>query len=835
MLKVDNKHVINEIVINSFKANKLRNIFVVVAITLTTILFTSLFTIGENFINSIQQSTMRQAGTSAHATFKYLDSEQYAKIRSSKLIEQIGYSVVIGFAENKELDKRPTEIRYTSDEWQAKSMFAFPASGRMPLENNEVALDSIVLEKLGIPCKLGEKVDLEYSVGDKKVKDTFTLVGYWKGDIVIPASEIWVSPNYGSEKIKNYKEDKTIGTINADVQFNTKYFIEDKVKEVVKESGLDEDEVEYGINWAYKGTFEDTSLSSIIAMVSLMIVIGISGYLIISNIFYISITKDVQFYGLLKAVGMTYKQIKSMIKKQSLILCAIGIPIGLILGIIIGKVLTPIALTSFNVNVISKATSPLVYIGSSIFAIITVIISINKPSKLAGKVSPIEAIKRTDSRSFRKNHCRRNNKVSILNMAAQNIFRNPKKTILLVTSLSLGLIILNCTYSIFKSFDFDKFIKKSMTKDFAVADSAYFNVYKCYRGEDTLSEEFLNELYSNEGIKARGNIYMNEIKYTLDEKIKAGVEKAIVDLKMNDKKSAVFKNEIENEDLEVNLYGIDESILQELIVSQGNIDEEQFSVGKYIIVSTFDQNGKVPYYEIGDKISIDYPNGSSKEYEVLAIANIPYPISTRTCNIINVDFFIPSWEFTSNIENVTPMLTTFDVEDDKRIEIENYLNNFCSNVNKDMKYTSKQTYMEEFEGMRKTYLIIGLVLSIILSFIGIVNFVNTIITSLISRRVELAMLNSIGMTSNQQKKMLNFEGLFYVFLTTIIVTTIGSIGSYYGVKLLAGENISFTLKFTIVPSLICIVIFILFVFTVNNIAYNYVNKNSIIERLREID
>ena len=95
--------------------------------------------------------------------------------------------------------------------------------------------------------------------------------------------------------------------------------------------------------------------------------------------------------------------------------------------------------------------------------------------------------------------------------------------------------------------------------------------------------------------------------------------------------------------------------------------------------------------------------------------------------------------------------------------------------------------------------------------------------------------NSIGMTSNQQKKMLNFEGLFYVFLTTIIVTTIGSIGSYYGVKLLAGENISFTLKFTIVPSLICIVIFILFVFIVNNIAYNYVNKNSIIERLREID
>lgn len=334
MLNVRNKKAINKLSISSFKNNKLRNFFIIVAITLTTILFTSLFTISLSLIESLEASTMRQVGSSSHGTFKNLTVDQYNIISKNNHIKNIGYSVVLGFAENKALIKRPSEIRYTSGKWQAENMFAFPSEGRLPENEYEIAADTIVLEKLGIPCKLGEQVSLEYSLDGKKEVDNFKLVGFWKGDIAIPASEIWVSPSYAQNKLKDYKGDTLIGSINADVSFNNSFFIEKKMQNLLNESNLEN--IDYGVNWAYIGNSENFDIYSFLSFLAIIILICFSGYLIISNIFYISVFKDIRYYGLLKTIGTTSKQIKKIIMFQALILCIFGIPVGLLFGFIFG-------------------------------------------------------------------------------------------------------------------------------------------------------------------------------------------------------------------------------------------------------------------------------------------------------------------------------------------------------------------------------------------------------------------------------------------------------------------------------------------------------------------
>ena len=62
------------------------------------------------------------------------------------------------------------------------------------------------------------------------------------------------------------------------------------------------------------------------------LIIVFSGYLLIYNVLYISITKDIQFYGMLKTVGTTPKQIRKMVRLQAFSLAGIGIPIGMGLG-----------------------------------------------------------------------------------------------------------------------------------------------------------------------------------------------------------------------------------------------------------------------------------------------------------------------------------------------------------------------------------------------------------------------------------------------------------------------------------------------------------------------
>ncbi len=62
MLKVKNNKCISRLADKSFRANKTRNIIAVIAIALTTILFTALFTIGSGAVESFQYNTMLQAG-----------------------------------------------------------------------------------------------------------------------------------------------------------------------------------------------------------------------------------------------------------------------------------------------------------------------------------------------------------------------------------------------------------------------------------------------------------------------------------------------------------------------------------------------------------------------------------------------------------------------------------------------------------------------------------------------------------------------------------------------------------------------------------------------------
>ncbi len=118
----NNKAIIKKLTKNSIKANKIRNIFAIIAIAITTILFTSLFTIGMGIKNSIEQQTMRQVGGYAHGTYKYITLDQLDKIKQHPSIKELGYSIMLNSAENIELLKHYTEIRYATDT-QAKNVF----------------------------------------------------------------------------------------------------------------------------------------------------------------------------------------------------------------------------------------------------------------------------------------------------------------------------------------------------------------------------------------------------------------------------------------------------------------------------------------------------------------------------------------------------------------------------------------------------------------------------------------------------------------------------------------------------------------------------------------
>ena len=77
MIKVENKKTLKRVADISFKTEKMRNMFAVIAIILTTVLFCGLFSVFSSLLACVEESTMRQVGGNAHGGFKYLTAEQY--------------------------------------------------------------------------------------------------------------------------------------------------------------------------------------------------------------------------------------------------------------------------------------------------------------------------------------------------------------------------------------------------------------------------------------------------------------------------------------------------------------------------------------------------------------------------------------------------------------------------------------------------------------------------------------------------------------------------------------------------------------------------------------
>lgn len=844
MIRVDNKKTIRHVADVSFRADKMRNLFAVIAITLTTVLFSGLFTIAGSLISSIAESTMRQVGTSAHGAFKYLTPEQYETLRKHKDIKEISYSVVLGIAENEALAKRQTEIRYANDGLLAEMNFSMPTTGRLPQGKKELATDTIVLDYLGVPARLGENVTLEYSVGGEHYTEDFTLVGFWEGDVVAGASQVWLDREYVEDILSRYdKKDLEvyIGSVDAEVNFYHTWNIESKLRKVITESGYsaatgkeadEKEQIAYGVNWAYEdGSSMDAE--TVCGAILLIAIIMFSGYLMISNVFLISVAKDVRFYGLLKTIGTTGKQIRVLINRQAMRICLTGIPIGLCFGTILGGILTPFVLGVLNTNVVKVTLKWQVFLFAAVFALLTVFISIRKASKMAEKVSPIEALHTVDADAGSRRRKRAGNKISLYKMAWQNVGRNRKKAVLVILSLTLSLVILNGAYALADSLDMNAYLSNMISHDFLLGDTSWFNAYSSYTDQTTISDTFLEELSAQSGIKNLGKIYFAEDYGALDAHWDDMAERAEKELDVSGERLAYMREEIESGSAVYHAYGVDDSVWEDFVIRSGETDLEKLHSGNYAVVSPFDTEGRLSAYEIGDTVSVFGKDGERIDYEIIAIANIPYQISIKHSHPVEVNVFLSSDVFLEQVAQKCPMALTLDVEEDSIEEMEQFLNDYCMSRDIQMQYASKASYIAEYQSLQHTYKIVGTVAGMMLAMIGIANFANTSITSIMARKREFAVLESIGMTVRQQRKVLILESIYYMVLTFCATWTIGSWLGKGVLSLLTEESAYFTPKFTITPSVICMPFLLIFAIMIPVLSRRYMNRESVVERILE--
>lgn len=899
MIKVSNGSCIRRLGFRSMKAARTRNTVAALAIALTTLLFTSLLTIAASINYSYQQENFRRAGGDAHGTVKNITWEQAEQFRRDPLIQDSWCRLFVGMPHDPPFNKSHVEVSYIEPNG-APHYFCIPVEGTLPREGtNEAATDTHVLALLGIEPRVGAQFTMPVTLDDgtahpHTIERTLTLSGWWEYDSAVVANNVLLSRSAAEEicTLSNRERGSMTGVWNLDVMFKSAAGIKENLSAVLGNYGYQcteagaENYLNIGVNWGYTGdrvteAFDPMTFAAI-AVILLLIIF--TGYLIIYNVFQISVTNDIRFYGLLKTIGTTGKQLKRVIRQQALLLSLAGIPAGLLLGFVIGNKLTPVIMAQLSYKNAFVSFNPWIFIGAAAFSLLTVFLSCARPGRIAARVSPVEAVRYTEGgEQSRKKGGKRTVKpgtggASLPKMAWANLGRSRSKTVVTILSLTLAVVLMNLVYMFANGFDMEKYLSGQAVTDFVLGHADYFQTGACFRSaEQALPEDVIAQVSAQGGITEGGRVYGQEhsIQALLPEEYVRREYSRLYPEETLD--SIVASQEHAGDGTMVGsaqLYGLEDFILGEVNVLDGDIaplsDPRQNAIAAVYSADDYgviDENTNC--FQVGDTVTLRYveewvnvdtdtgeeippeeadaryergeanfvPRAkryTEKEYTVCARIEIPSALTYRYSTLGASELAMGAELFQRDTGTSSVMLYAFNAAGESNANMEDFLKEYTESIQPTCDYESKQSKIAEFEGFRKMFLTMGGTLAGIIGLVGVLNFINAVLTGILARKRELAMLQSVGMTGKQLNTMLVCEGLYYTMLSAALSLVLSAaLGPLVGS--LCSVFWFFTYQFTVLPVLMVIPLFLILGILVPLLMYRCVNRRTIVERLREIE
>ena len=883
-MNVRNGKCIRHLAWKSLQASRARNLIAIAAIALTAVLFTSLFTIALSINEGFQQSNFRQVGGFSHGGFKYLTEQQFEALRDDPLIDQWGVRRFLGMPTEVPFNKSHVEVGY-ADANYAHWSFCDPVEGSLPQEGtDQAATDTRVLELLGVEPEIGAKFTLTFDVDGHETTQTFTLSGWWEYDEAVVANQVLIPESRVDAVLAecgvdpNDPADGMTGVWNLDVMLKSgARHIERDLNQILADHGYQSETagdnyISTGVNWGYTGAqlSDDLDPMVVIAIAAMLLLIIFTGYLIIYNVFQISVAGDIRFYGLLKTIGTTPRQLRRIIRLQALALSAAGIPIGLVLGWLIGGQLTPVIVARLDGIVPMTSVSPWIFVIAAVFALFTVLLSCRRPGKMAAKVSPVEAVRYTEGGGKTRAKGRRARRVSPFSMAWANLGRSRGKTVVTVLSLSLAVVLLTVTVNFTGGFDMDKYVSSFTASDFIVANAGKFQTSTTFSAEQAVPQSAIDAIDAQGGVTDSGVVYgqtFGALEYVTEDWFRQNKERFYTPEQLDGLIRLTDRNEAGLLADRIQLSGMSPFALDHLTVLEGDLSKLSEPGGRYVAaVYSEDDYGNADmnshWARLGDTVTVRYveesefydpdtgiayasvedvPAGANwverpvkyrdVDYTVAALVTVPSALSYRYYGAD--EFILNDQTFVQDSGTSDVMYYAFDTADETNAAMESFLADYTENVNPELDYESKSTYAAEFESMRSMFWLCGGALSFIVGLVGVLNFFNAVLTGIIARRRELAVLQAVGMTARQQRAMLVWEGLLYALGAAGLALLLALVLGPVAFRAVEGLFWFFTYHLDLTVFLLIVPLFALLGAGIPVLTVRAAEKRTVVERLRE--
>ncbi|MGO0883215.1 ABC transporter permease [Clostridioides difficile] len=830
MLKVNNKKVISDLAKLTYKANRKRNILAVIAIFLTTFLICTVISIGISYWETLSLRQQRMEGIDYDIELNEPKEEQVSIIQQLDNVKYAGLNVkcaIISNYENRISDK--IRLFWLDDTcWEKQTIPALESYiGNYPQKENELMLSKDALNSMGIKNpEVGMELPLVYqTLSEEKSKNNieknFVLSGLF---LDYTGSD----KGYVSEAFYKttgvHQTDLTQGTLKISLK-NPLYSKKDivEMQNKVKISG----------NQIINADYDTISnfCKTIIGLLVLLLLVFFSAYLFIYNTLYISVNQDIRYYGQLKTLGTTTTQLKKLIYKQILWNSSIGIPLGLIVSAIVGKFIIPQVLHAVNPTIRMSdvdAVSIWVFAVASMFSLVTTLISSQKPAKIAMNCSPIEALRYIGIVGKVKQ--RNTQGGDIYSMARQNLLRDKKQFFVIMISLSLAVSLFliinvvifanNAKNILDNTYDYDlRILNKTLLTD---------------KEEQVITDGLIKEIKNIKGVKDvrivksttgivpyQENVYGEYYKELYSSRYSPGdYEEGI----------SLYKAEPDNGLFTCRIIGIDDLEFDKLNQEANNLlDKEAFKNGEIAFVSKSITEGDdgIP----GKTVTFSLPEGlvpnkeESIKIKTVLEDSLVYYAGGYTPNLIISNNYLKKLLGNPLIE-----LINIDYDESFSKSTETSIQKLVKD-NQLLSMDSKLARYSEMKNSENQITVLGNSIGIIIMLLAILNYTNMMSASIQNRSKEFAILESIGMTRKQIKKMVTLESLGYGGLSILISLLIGLPVSYFTFNSFNIYKIPFAIP--MMNNLILFLVIIIACISTSLLILNKSNNETIIELLRK--
>ncbi len=412
-----------------------------------------------------------------HAYYFDLDEAQMRETANLKFIDERAVWQMVGWeVQDADAERMPLFVE-AIDDHVADMLSLKLIEGRLPENEHELIVSSRFYDAYGanrdetaldafqvgntVTMTLGRRIDGEGSVlsereyaEDARIVDakpyTYTIVGVYNGFNTI----------LGGEGYRALTRGFGTGSYNVFFTVNHPYFL----RSIMGRQTLSQNWGENTQLMRLYGSFSDMNLSAVLfGFAAILVILVMFGSIsLIYNAFSISVAERTRQFGILKSIGATKKQIRASVRYEALLLCAVGIPIGLIVGCVgIGVTLWAIKDTFIklapNIHTEMKLVlHPLALLAAVLCCLVTVLISASVPAKRAARLQPIDAIRQSADVKAKPREVRTSRLTEKLfgfegAMGAKNFKRNKKGYRITVLSLVMSIVLFIgassfCTY-----------------------------------------------------------------------------------------------------------------------------------------------------------------------------------------------------------------------------------------------------------------------------------------------------------------------------------------------------------------------------------------------------